>query len=142
MAEWIANSEQSLSKLIGDIRELWKQHHYLKVNATAGSKRTIPQNAILHTWYTQLALEDRQLDKRGHVRFCKYHYGVPILCVDDPDYRSQCDRILFQLPYESALELMDHWPVTRLMTKAQESQYLQDIQAGYANRVKLEFPQK
>lgn len=143
MAEWIANSEPALHKMIGDLRELWRSNRYLKVKATVGKARSIPQNAIQHVWYTQMAMEDRSDDERGHIRFCKLTYGVPILCAEDPDYREFCRRLLGPLPYESRLEAMDHFPVTRLMTKKQESKYLDDVQKGYfARGVQLTFPDK
>jgi len=141
MAEWIANSETALHKMLGDMRELWQQHKYLRVSAKAGSARSLPQNAIQHVWYTQMAMEDRQEDVRGHIRYCKWTHGVPILCADDPEYRAMCRRLLGPLDYECRLEAMDHFPVTRLMTKAQETSYLEAVQRDYGRRgVLLEFP--
>lgn len=143
MAEWIANSESALHKMIGDLRELWAQHKFLTVKAKAGKSRSLPQNAIQHAWYTQMAMEDRSEDQRGHMRFCKYTFGIPILCADDPDYREQCRRLLGPLPYESRIEAMDFFPVTRLFTKAQESTYLTNVREHYRERrgVHLEFPE-
>lgn len=54
--EWIVNSEPSLHKLLGDLREQFRQHKYLKVKAPTGKKRTLDQNAILRAWHTQMAL--------------------------------------------------------------------------------------
>ena len=143
MAEWIANSEPGLHKLLGDLRELWREHKYLRVSAKLGKARSLPQNAIQHVWYTQMAMEDRQDDMRGHIRYCKWTHGVPILCAADPDYRAMCRRLLGPLDYECRLEAMDHFPVTRLMTKEQESAYLESVQKDYGRRgVQLEFPAK
>ena len=140
--EWIANSEPALHKAIGDLRELWRTNKYLVIKCRIGKTRSIPQNAIQHAWYTQMAMEDRQEDLVGHVRYCKLTHGVPILCAADEEYRSKCTRLLRPLTYESRLEAMDHFPVTRLMTKAQESRYLEAVQADYARRgVQLVFPQ-
>lgn len=140
--EWIINSETALQKAIGDLREAWKRDRWLQVKAKVGKTRSIPQNAIQHAWYTQMALEDRQDDIRGHTRYCKLTHGVPILCAADPDYRAMCRRLLGPLPYESRLEAMDHFPVTRLFTKAQESAYLDALQKDYRRRgVFLEFPE-
>lgn len=141
MAEWIANSEPALQKMLGDLRELWREHKYLRVTAKAGKARSLPQNALQHAWYTQMAMEDRQEDLQGHTRYCKYTHGVPILCAADPDYRAMCSRLLGPLPYEHRLEAMDHFPVTRLFTKAQESAYLEAVRNDYQRRgVFLEFP--
>lgn len=139
--EWIVNSEPALHKLLGDLREQFRQHKYLKVKASTGKKRTLDQNAILHAWYTQMALEDRQHSLQEHIRYCKWTHGVPILCAADPDYRDLCRTLLGPLTYEARLIAMDHFPVTRVMTKAQESAYLEAIQKDYGSRgVKLEFP--
>lgn len=139
--EWIANSDESLHKMLGDLRELFRQHKYLKVKSSAGTNRTLNQNAIMHAWYTQMALEDRQHSLQEHVRYCKWTHGVPIRCAADPDYREFCRVVLGPLPYAARLVAMDHFPVTRDMTKEQESAYLTAMQEDYATRgVKLEFP--
>lgn len=141
--EWIVNSEPALHKLLGDLREQFRQHKFLRVKATAGKARSLPQNAIQHAWYTQMALEDRQLSLQEHVRYCKWTHGVPILCADDPDYRALCRTLLGPLDYEARLVAMDHFPVTRLFNKEQESTYLERVQADYGRRgVQLNFPEE
>lgn len=141
MSEWIVSSEPSLLQMLGDMRELWREHKFLRVSAKAGKARSIPQNSLQHAWYTQMAMQDRQHDVRGHTRYCKWTHGIPILCADDPEYRAQCRRILGPLSYEARLECMDFYPVTRLFTKAQESAYLEAVKADYERRgIVLEFP--
>ena len=44
--------------------------------------------------------------------------------------------------YEQKLSVMRYLPVTSLMTKKQLSEYLETIQAAYADRVALQFPQE
>lgn len=141
MAEWVACSEVSLQKMLGDLRELWREKKWLKVTARVGKSRSLPQNALQHVWYTQMAMEDRSDDIRGHTRHCKLTHGVPILCADDPEYRAACRRMLGPLPYEARMEAMDWYPVTRFFTKEQESKYLEAVQADYGSRsIYLEFP--
>lgn len=143
MAEWVVCSEASLQQMLGDVRELWRDAKYLQVKVRKGRTRSIPQNAIQHAWYTQMALEDRQEDQRGHTRYCKLTHGVPVLCADDPEYRASCRRMLGPLSYESRFEAMDWFPVTRFFTKEQESKYLEAVQSDYRKRgVHLEFPQE
>lgn len=142
MPDWIANSEPALSKMLGDVRELWQQHKYLRVSAKTGRARSLPQNAIQHAWYTQMAIEDRSMSQQEHIRYCKYTHGLPILCAEDAEYRAMCKRLLGPLDYECRMEAMDHFPVTRLFTKAQESAYLEAVQRDYGRRgVRLEFPE-
>lgn len=143
MAEWIANSEPALHRMLGDIRQLWQENKFLRVAAKVGKARSIPQNAIQYAWYTQVALEDRSMSDVEHIRFCKFTFGLPILCAADPEYRAMCRRLLGPLDYECRQEAMDHFPVTRLMTKGQLSAYLEAMQGHYADKgVWLQFPEQ
>lgn len=142
MAESIINSEVALQRAIGDLREDWKRHRFLRLRWTAGSKRSLDQNAIGHAWYEQVARELREDDALGVKCYCKLHHGVPILRAEDADFRTTYDAVIRPLPYELKLKAMKHWPVTSLMTKAQQSAYLEAVQADYRGRgVSLEFPE-
>ena len=143
MAEWIANSESALHKMIGDLRAMWQQHKYLKVKAQAGKKRSLDQNDISHVWYHQLALELREDDARGWKRFCKLHFGVPILRAEDSDFRAFYDAAVKDLEYEQKLQAMDFVPVTSIMTKPQLSSYLETMREHFRKNhaVSLEFPE-
>lgn len=138
----IANSHESLSNAIGEIREAWGLSKYLKISFTSGKNRSISQNSISHAWYEQLARELREDDARGHKRFCKLHFAVPILRAEDSDYREFYDlAIKNNLSYEKKLAAMDFVPATSLMTKKQKSKYLEEVQSHFLSRgVKLEFP--
>ena len=142
MPEWIACSEGSLQKMLGDLREEWRRNKYLKVRATAGRSRSLDQNAFSHAWYAQMALEDRQDDELGHKCYCKLHHGVPILRAENPEFRESYDAAIRGLTYAQKLQVMKLLPVTSLMTKPQLSKYLEAVQADYAKRgVYLSFPE-
>lgn len=142
MPSFIVNSEQAFSKTVGALRELWREHRYLKLSVKAGTTRSLPQNDIQFVWYGQMAMEDRQEDEQGHRRYCKLHHGVPILRSADEEWRQAYDRIIKPLAYELKLEAMDHWPVTSQMTKRQMTAYLEAVQKDYARKgIALEFPQ-
>jgi hypothetical protein len=143
VSEFIANSETALQSSIGEIRELWRVHKYLRIDVRAGKDRSIDQNSISHAWYAQMAREDRQHDAKEHRRFCKLHYGVPILRAEDAEFRAKYDALVRdRFTYDEKLELMDWFPVTSLMTKPQFSKYLEDVRDQYAKRgIHLEFPQ-
>lgn len=142
MTDWIANSEPALQTLIGDLREMWRQHKFLRVTAKAGKARSLDQNAISHAWYQQMAREDRQDDEMGHKGYCKLHHGIPILRAEDAEFRAFYDGALKGLTYEQKREAMKYVPVTSLMTKPQLSKYLEAVQSDYATRgVHLEFPE-
>ena len=142
MTTWTLNSESALQTFLGDIRNLWKQHKWVRVTAKSGKPRSVDQNSISHAWYEQLANELREDDAAGWKSFCKLHYGVPILRAEDADFREFYDAAVKGLTYEQKLKAMAFVPVTSLMTKAQLSKYLEAMQAEFIGRgVRLEFPE-
>lgn len=141
MTSLVINSDLSLQSVIGELRELYRQHRYVKVSAKTGKARSLDQNAISHAWYEQLARELRDEDVLGWKSYCKLHHGVPILRAEDDEYRETYDAAIKGLSYEKKLIAMRHWPVTSLMTKPQLSKYLESVQADFqAKGVLLEFP--
>ena len=140
--ESICNSEESLSRCLGDLRELWMANKYVKVRATTGKKRSLDQNGISHAWYAQVALELREGDELDAKCFCKLHFGVPILRAADADYRATYDAGIKHMSYAMKLKAMKIWPVTSLMDKEQLSTYLVAMQEHYLTRgVVLKFPE-
>lgn len=136
------NSDQSLSSAIGELRDQFKAHRFLRVSIKTGKDRSIDQNNISHAWYEQISRELREETPLGVKNFCKLHYGVPILRAENEEFRQQYDTVLKPLSYDKKLIAMNFLPVTSLMTKAQLSQYLEAMQLAYADRVKLEFPEQ
>ena len=136
------NSDQSLSSAIGELRDQFKSHRFLRVSIKTGKDRSLDQNSISHAWYEQISRELREETPLGIKNFCKLHYGVPILRAENEEFRQQYDTVLKPLSYDKKLLAMNFLPVTSLMTKAQLSQYLEAMQSAYANRVKLEFPEQ
>ncbi len=135
------NSLETLQTLLGDIRGLWDKHKYLRVSIKTGKDRSIPQNAITHVWYGQIARELREDDELGWKCYCKLHHGVPILRAEDEEFRTTYDTVIKPLTYEQKLTAMRCWPVSSLMTKEQLSKYAEAVQADFLARgVRLEFP--
>lgn len=137
------NSETTLQTAIGELREQYRSRKYLTVSVNAGKGRSLDQNAISHAWYAQVARELREDDERGVKRFCKLHFGVPILRAEDDEFRQVYDgAIRERLSYEDKLAAMDILPVTSRMTTAQLSRYMEDVQAHYSKHgVTLGFPE-
>jgi hypothetical protein len=137
------NSAEALQSFIGDIRSLWDKHKFLRVSIKTGKDRSIPQNAITHVWYSQLARELREDDAMGWKSYCKLHHGVPILRAEDEEFRTAYDSVIKPLTYEQKLAAMKFWPVTQLMTKEQLSKYAEAMQGDFLRRgVRLEFPEE
>ena len=138
----VINSDASLQSFIGEIREMYRVHRYVKATAKTGKARSLDQNAISHTWYEQIARELREDDAMGHKCYCKLHHGVPILRAEDEQFREAYDAVIKGLAYEQKMIAMRHWPVTSIMTKPQLSKYLEAMQDDFAKRgVRLEFPE-
>ena len=132
----------TLQSAIGDLREMWNRHKFLRLSVKAGKDRSVPQNALTHAWYGQIARELREDDAIGWKCYCKLHHGVPILRAEDDEFRTTYDTVIKPLSYEQKLTAMRCWPVTSLMTKEQLSKYAESVQADFAQRgVLLEFPE-
>lgn len=145
----IINSKSSLSEAIGILRKTWEENKYLTMTITTGKKRSVMQNANIYGWYKQVSTEEGEYSPEQVRRFCKYHYGVPILRASDLQvkmdnemiyYDEFCRIVLDQLPYESRIEAMRFYPVTHLMTTKQLKEYELEIQRHYDGRVDLQFP--
>jgi len=141
MPSYTINSDSSLQAFIGDVREMYIQHRYIKISAKTGKARSIDQNSISHAWYEQIARELREDDALGWKCYCKLHHGVPILRAEDEDFREAYDATIKGMTYEQKLIAMRMLPVTSLMTKVQLSKYLEAMQADFLRKnVRLEFP--
>ena len=143
MSTLTINSEMSLQKAMGDLREMFRIHKFVKVSAKVGKARSLDQNAISHAWYEQLARELREDDAIGWKSYCKLNHGVPILRAEDEQFRTFYDAsIKSTLTYEQKLSAMRYLPVTSLMTKPQLSAYLEAMQKDFERRgVRLDFPE-
>lgn len=143
MGAVVVNSVERLQIILGDIREQWRKHHYLRVTIKTGKDRSLDQNAISHAWYEQVSRELREDAPEDVKAECKLRFGVPILRAHDEDFREMYDASMKgHLSYEQKLKAMRFIPVTSLMTVQQLSQYLIDMQNHYATvGVILEFPE-
>lgn len=141
MSAWTINSESALQSFIGDMREMFRSHKFVRVNAKIGKARSLDQNAISHCWYEQLARELREEDALGWKSYCKLHHAVPIMRAEDEEFRQFYDTTIKKMSYEQKLSCMKFVPVTSLMTKPQLSTYLEAVRDDFVKRgVRLEFP--
>lgn len=143
MAAIVINSNDSLQRFMGELREMFGKHKFLRLNVKTGKDRSLDQNAISHVWYEQLSRELPEEDALGWKSFCKLHFGVQILRAEDPEFRQFYDHaIKSSLSYEEKLKAMAFVPVTSNMTTAQLSKYLEAMQQHFIKHgVVLEFPE-
>ncbi|MGJ8524156.1 hypothetical protein R84981_002875 [Carnimonas sp. R-84981] len=91
-------------------------------------KRSNDQNRLQRLWCKEAAQQLEGNTAEYWRGYCKYMFGIKILCRDSEDYREACKRVLGHLSHEQRIELMmepHDYPVTRGMTKPQKSEYLQ-----------------
>jgi hypothetical protein len=107
------------------------------VNVTKGRKRSLGQNKLQRLWLNEISeqLGDQTSEEiRG---YCKLTMGVPILRAENEEFRAQYDKHVKGLPYESKLAFMMEpldFPVSRLMTTKQKTQYLDEVCRHFAEQ--------
>jgi len=90
-------------------------------------KRKLKQNRLAFKWYKERAEFFKNTPDYEH-RFCKYTYGIPILCAEDDQFATDYELTVQMLSYESRLRAMKHFDVTSLMGVKQFSEYLHTIE--------------
>ena len=115
------------------------------VSIASGVRRSNEQNHLQRKWCNEVAeqLGDRTAEEiRGDG---KLRFGVPILRAENEVFREKYDRLIKPRPYSEKLELMMEpidFPVTRLMTTKQKTEYLDRFAAFYASQgVQLTIPE-
>jgi len=133
-----AEDMERVARLVGNMKPP------LTITVTSGASRSLEQNKLQRLWCMEAAeqLGDRTAEEiRG---FCKLHYGVPIMREGHDDFRETYDRLIKPLPYETKLAYMMEpldFPITRLMTVGEKSQYLDAMHKGLSELgVKLTEP--
>lgn len=133
-----AEDMERVARLVGNLKPP------LTITVTSGASRSLEQNKLQRLWCMEAAeqLGDRTAEEvRG---FCKLHYGVPIMREGHDDFRETYDRLIKPLPYETKLAFMMEpldFPITRLMTVGEKSQYLDAMHKGLSELgVKLTEP--
>lgn len=100
------------------------------VTITKGKRRSTHQNRLNRLWANEIAeqLGDQTPEEvRG---LLKLQFGVPLLRAENEAFAEAYDRVVKPLSYETKIALMCeplNFPVTRLMTTAQEHRYLDAI---------------
>lgn len=137
----IANSQDTLSCIIGVLREEFKTHRYLTVSISPKKGRTSAQNSLSHAWYSQVSKELKE-HTEGEIKcLCKYHFGIPILRGEDEEFNDACIACIDPLVYENKIKAMEYMPVTSRMNTEQLGRYLDAVHKNYIGRVDLTFPE-
>ncbi len=136
------NSADKLSEAITKLTAAYRQHKFVVVSLRPGKDRTLDQNALWFALYQRIAQMTQIGDVEDARRYCKLHFGVPIMRNADADFRDAWNRMFLHLTYEQKLELMgpcaifgpDGFPVTRLFERAQGIAYTDKIIADFTGK--------
>jgi hypothetical protein len=124
-------SERDRLELVRDVMNLALP---FRVDLRSGA-RSLDQNSLSFVWYGVIGKRDPEFDTVEARRFAKLHFGVPIMRAGSEEFRGAWDRMAMRrFTYPEKLELMDWWPVTSLMDKAQMREYLTAMQAHWIGR--------
>lgn len=136
------NSAARLSEAITKLTTAFREHKYVVVSFRPGKDRTLDQNALWFAMYQRIAHMTQIGDVEDARRYCKLHFGVPIMRKADEDFRNAWNVSFLLLTYETKLELMgpcalfgpDGFPVTRLFDRAQGIAYTDKIVAEFSSK--------
>lgn len=122
--------EKMVSDILRICNDFWTDHKWLEITIKPLSgKATEAQNDQQHVWYAEAEKQGDQTAKEYRAE-CKAWCGIPILNRDSEEFRAKYNEIIRPLSYEHKLALMVEpfdFPVTRLMNKAQKSEYLDAV---------------
>ena len=136
MSERISvNSQAKLTEAITKLTAAFREHKFVVVSYRPGKDRTLDQNALWFAMYQRIAQMTEIGDVEDARKYCKLHFGVPIMRKADEDFRHAWGVSFLLLTYETKLELMgpcalfgpDGFPVTRLFDRAQGIAYTDKI---------------
>lgn len=98
-------------------------------------RRTNPMNSMMQALYRQVATQkgDESVDEIRS--YCRYTFGLPILCGDDPEYAALLKAsIRSDITYEMKLAITDKLEVTSEMNTKQGSEYIDRIIRHYSQQ--------
>jgi hypothetical protein len=136
MSERISvNSSAKLSEAITKLTAAYREHKFVVVSYRPGKDRTLDQNALWFAMYQRIAQMTEIGDVDDARKYCKLHFGVPIMRKSDEGFRHAWNVSFLMLTYETKIELMgpcalfgpDGFPVTRLFDRAQGVAYTDKI---------------
>ena len=116
--------------------EAWlqSQNEYVWLKPVSVAKaRTLSQNALQWKWYGEIGKWWGESAEYAH-RYCKLHFGVPILRAEHERFRAVYDRHLKHLTYEQKLAAVEIISVSSLMTVPQAKQYMDNIMRHFAEQ--------
>ncbi|MDH2013464.1 hypothetical protein N5J66_05705 [Pseudomonas juntendi] len=134
------NSQAKLSEAVTMLTRMYRDKKFVLVSMRPGKDRTLDQNALWFAMYDRIAKSTEMGGIEDVRRYCKLHFGVPIMRASCDEFRTGWAESFIHLPYEVKLRLMgpcamfgpDGFPVTRLFDRTQGCQYTDRIVNEFA----------
>lgn len=130
--------------LDGQLNQLNQGLDWIVTIEERGKSRSLEQNRLQQLWHLEAAQQLRDEDAEDKRAYCKLHFGVPILRAESETFRAEYDRVVRPLDYATKLALMKtpfDFPVSRLMTVKQTTQFLDAVYQHYTSQgVRLSHP--
>jgi hypothetical protein len=120
----------------GLFRLLQAREKPFTVEIVKGRRRSVDQNRMQRRLLSEIAEQTGQTAEEVRA-YCKLTIGVPILRAENELFCLKYDEIIRPLPYETKLAMMAEpfdFPITRLMTTAQKTRYLDEIQRHFGGQ--------
>lgn len=112
------------------------------ITVSQGKGRTLSQNALVHKWFSEIAVHFNDRDMLDVKADCNMAYGIPILTRDDEAYRRFLARLNLDdrgLRYANRTGLL---PVTSYMDTKQLKEYMDMMERDYREQgVRLTDPE-
>ena len=102
------------------------------VNWSAGGKRSLDQNSLVHKWYGEVASQSRDMTAMQVKGQCHVAYGLPIRLRDEA-FAWVWKQTGARLSYEKQCKLFERgtFAMTSAMTKKELSEYMDAMSAHY-----------
>lgn len=120
----------SLKKCQQWLAEMLAEHGWFKITIST-KKRSLDANALSHIWYAEIAKQKGDQSAHDYRLQCKLHHGVQILRRDSEEFRAFYDRFFIKLDYAEKLQAMNWVEISRVMSTAQMTEYMNAIQNTY-----------
>jgi hypothetical protein len=118
-------------------RLLREQKFPFTVSIAKGKKRSEEQNRLQRLWMKEVSEQLGDMTPEECRGYCKLTIGVPILRAENEAFCQKYDAIVKPLAYEQKLAVMMEpldLPVTRIMTTAQKTRYLDGIYKHFSEK--------
>lgn len=124
-------NEHNLNALIENVRH--KMQNGVVAVGYFIADRTPSQNNMIHHCYGEIARQKPDMSILEVERYCKLHFGVPILRANHESFRETWDKHMLgdKKGYEEKLDFMDVIEVTRIMNKTEASEYIDTMIAEF-----------